>query len=132
MTAIIDRRPAGFKRRKGPESIPTPAADQVLVVVPTYCEGTRIVSTLARVRCAFPGADVLVVDDHSPDETANYAAGLSKHLGHITVIDQPDNSDAPWQAGSEYAAAHGYDIVVELHRNHSVMQPARTAVAGGA
>jgi len=77
-------------------------------------------------------ATIVVLDDHSPDETANYAAGLSKHLGHITVIDQPDNSDAPWQAGSEYAAAHGYDIVVELHRNHSVMQPARTAVAGGA
>ena len=132
MTAIIDRRPVGFKRRKGPERLPMPPADQVLVVVPTYCEGTRIVSTLARVRCAFPGADVLVVDDHSPDETANYAARLGRHLGHITVIDQPSNSDAPWQAGSEYAASHGYDIVVELHPNHSVIQPAHSVVAGRA
>ena len=127
MTAIVDRRPVGFRRRFGREQAPTRPADQVLVVVPTYCEGTRIVEKLARVRCAFPGADVLVVDDHSPDDTANYAARLGEHLGHITVIDQPNGSDSAWQIGASYGALHGYGIVVELHGQHSVIQPAHLA-----
>ena len=122
MTAIVDRRTVGFKRREGREHTRTRAAEHVLVVVPTYCEGTGIVGKLARVRCAFPGADVLVVDDHSTDDTASHAARLSKHLGRITVIDHPSGSEAAWQIGASYGAAHGYDIVVELHAQHSVIQ----------
>jgi len=125
MTATIDHRPAGFVRRRGPEHTRTRPAERVLVVVPTYCEGTGIVGKLARVRCAFPGADVLVVDDHSTDHTASHAARLSKHLGRITVIDHPSGPDAAWQIGESYGAAHGYDIVVELHAQHSVIQSER-------
>ena len=124
MTATIDRRPVDFRHRRGQERTPTRTTEQVLVVVPTYCEGTRIVEKLARVRCAFPDADVLVVDDHSPDDTANYAAHLGRHLGRITVIDQPSGPGAAWEVGSDYAARHGYEIVVELHARHSVIQPA--------
>lgn len=125
MTATIDRRPVGFGHRGGRKDARTRPSEQVLVVVPTYCEGTGIVGKLARVRCAFPAADVLVVDDHSPDDTANYAARLGKHLGHITVIDQPSGPDAAWQIGASYGAVHGYDIVVELHAQHSVIQSQR-------
>ena len=127
MTAIVDRRPVGFRRRLGREQTPRRPTEQVLVVVPTYCEGTGIVGKLARVRCAFPGADVLVVDDHSTDGTASHAARLGEHLGHITVIDQPSGPDAAWQIGASYGAEHGYDIVVELHAQHSVIQPAHMA-----
>ena len=128
MTATIDRSPFGFRRQGTRPDSPARPTDQVLVVVPTYCEGTGIVAKLARVRCAFPGADVLVVDDHSPDDTAGYAARLGKHLGHITVIEQPSGADAAWQIGASYGAAHGYDIVVELHAQHSVIQRSANAI----
>ena len=128
MTATIDRRPLGFRRQGARADSPARRRDQVLVVVPTYCEGTGIVAKLARVRCAFPGADVLVVDDHSPDDTAGHAAHLGRHLGRITVIDQPSGADAAWQIGASYGAANGYDIVVELHAQHSVIQRSANAV----
>ena len=132
MTFTIDRRPAGFGRLGACVHSGTRPTNQVLVVVPTYCEGTGIVAKLARVRCAFPGADVLVVDDHSPDDTANYAARLGKHLGQITVIDHPTGPEAAWQIGASFGAEHGYDIVVELHAQHSVVQGPGDAVRRGA
>ena len=127
MTATIDGRSTGLRRRESRGHARTGPEEQVLVVVPTYCEGTGIVEKLARVRSAFPGSDVLVVDNHSPDDTANCAARLGKHLGHITVIDQPSGPDAAWQIGASYGALHGYGIVVELHGQHSVIQPAHLA-----
>ena len=44
-----------------------------LVVLPTYKEAENILEVLERVRAAAPDADVLVVDDGSPDGTADLA-----------------------------------------------------------
>ncbi len=48
---------------------------RLLVIVPTYCEKDTIVPVLRGIRTALPGADVLVVDDRSPDGTAELAEG---------------------------------------------------------
>ena len=47
----------------------------VLVVVPTFEEADNIPGLLAGIRAEAPGVDVLVVDDNSPDGTANLAIG---------------------------------------------------------
>ena len=58
---------------------------RTLVVIPTYQEAENIADVLARVRAVVPSADVLVVDDNSPDGTADLAevAGprARRHLG---------------------------------------------------
>jgi dolichol-phosphate mannosyltransferase len=41
----------------------------VLVIVPTYNEIESLAVILGRIRQSLPGADVLVVDDASPDGT---------------------------------------------------------------
>src|SRR5690348_10176923 len=46
---------------------------RVLVVVPTYQEAENVAELLRRLRAAVPAADVLVVDDSSPDGTAAMA-----------------------------------------------------------
>ena len=42
---------------------------RVLVVVPTYNEAENLEPVVARMRAAVPEADLLVVDDGSPDGT---------------------------------------------------------------
>jgi dolichol-phosphate mannosyltransferase len=44
-----------------------------LVILPTYNEAENIVEVLERIQKALPKADVLVVDDGSPDGTADLA-----------------------------------------------------------
>src|SRR5437868_10748188 len=52
------------------------AVVQTLIVLPTYQEAANIADVLRRVRAASPGAHVLVVDDGSPDGTADLAAAV--------------------------------------------------------
>jgi dolichol-phosphate mannosyltransferase len=54
---------------------------RTLVVVPTFNESENIEEMLGRVRTAVPTADVLVVDDSSPDGTADLAAAVGERLG---------------------------------------------------
>jgi dolichol-phosphate mannosyltransferase len=92
------------------------AAPSTLVVLPTYDEAANIELVLRRVRAAVPYAHVLVVDDASPDGTAELADDLARELGAISVLRRP----APTGLGSAYrdgfrwGLSRGYDVLVEM------------------
>ena len=58
----------------------------VLVVVPTYNERENLRELLRGIRQHAPGAGVLLVDDGSPDGTAEEAQALGRELGAIEVV----------------------------------------------
>jgi dolichol-phosphate mannosyltransferase len=58
---------------------------RTLVVLPTYDEAVNIADVLAQLRAAAPHVDVLVVDDNSPDGTADVAKHAAAELGQIDV-----------------------------------------------
>jgi dolichol-phosphate mannosyltransferase len=49
----------------------------VVVIIPTYNERENLDPIAARVRTSAPQADVLVVDDNSPDGTGELADKLA-------------------------------------------------------
>ena len=59
---------------------------RVAVVIPTYNERANIEATAGRIRRAVPDADVLVVDDNSPDGTGAIADKLAAEDGPIHVL----------------------------------------------
>lgn len=59
---------------------------KTLVVLPTYNEAETIEEVLRRTRAALPEASILVVDDGSPDGTAELASKLGEDLGAIDVL----------------------------------------------
>ncbi|MCB1258864.1 MAG: glycosyltransferase, partial [Acidimicrobiales bacterium] len=63
------RRLTGHRRRR----LVQLCAVRPLVVLPTYNEAENIEEVLGLVRAAAPEADILVVDDGSPDGTADLA-----------------------------------------------------------
>ena len=65
---------------------------RTLVVLPTYNEAATIAEVLRRIRAAAPAADVLVVDDSSPDGTADLAKAAGVELGGIEVLLRPGKS----------------------------------------
>ena len=71
-------------------SLPDPGREPVtrptLVVLPTYNEVENIETVLRRVRESVPDAHVLVVDDGSPDGTADLADDVARELGGISVL----------------------------------------------
>src|SRR5690606_9913399 len=63
--------PTSVPLTSAPPPAPPPPAARVLVVVPTYNEATNVVPLLRHVLALPGGYDVLVVDDGSPDGTAD-------------------------------------------------------------
>lgn len=87
-----------------------------LVIIPTYQESANIENVLTQVRAAFPPANVLVVDDNSPDGTADLADKLSERLGNIEVLRRPgkDGLGSAYRAGFQWGFKQGFDVMVEM------------------
>jgi dolichol-phosphate mannosyltransferase len=89
---------------------------RTLVVAPTYLEAQNIVEFLGRVRAAVPDADVLVVDDNSPDGTADLAEAVAEDLGRIEVLRRPAKSGlgSAYRAGFSVGIDRGYEVLVQI------------------
>ncbi len=89
---------------------------RALVVTPTYQESENIVEFLERARAAAPDVDILVVDDNSPDGTANLAEEVGRRLGHIEVLRRPRKIGIgeAVRAGFTLGLDRGYDVVVQI------------------
>ena len=60
----------------------------VTVVVPTWCEAPSILTVIADIHRHLPDAEIVIVDDDSPDGTAATAAGFG-HPVRVLVRDGP-------------------------------------------
>lgn len=89
---------------------------RALIVLPTYNEAENIDDVLRRVRAVVPEADVLVVDDGSPDGTADLASALDEELGRITVMRRAEKNGlgAAYRAGFAWGLDHGFEAMVEM------------------
>ena len=52
----------------------------VIVIVTAYNEGDRLAATVAALREVFPGARIVIADDHSTDDTPQVASALGVEL----------------------------------------------------
>lgn len=82
-----------------------------MVVVPTYEEAASIRALVEGVRAAWPGCAVLVVDDASPDGTADRARDAG---ADVLVRDGPRGLGAAYRDGFAWALAGGFDPVVQM------------------
>jgi len=98
----------------------TPAA-QVAVIIPTYNELANLETIIGRVRAAVPGADVLVVDDASPDGTGELADKLAVADDHVRVLHRAGKQGlgAAYIAGFGWALERGYGTLVEMDADGS-------------
>jgi glycosyltransferase involved in cell wall biosynthesis len=89
---------------------------RVTVVVPTYNEADNIETLIRAVRQVSPDANILVIDDGSPDGTADRAEELAGTIGNVQVVrrDRKDGLGAAYRAGLRLAIDHGADICVQM------------------
>jgi dolichol-phosphate mannosyltransferase len=104
----------------------SPSADRrVLVCVPTYDEALNIERAVTRIHAAVPDADVLVVDDHSPDGTGELADRLAAADPRVHVLHRPakEGLGAAYLEAFAWALDRGYDVVVEMDADGSHRAP---------
>ena len=93
----------------------------VAVIMPTYQERDNLEAIAGRLRAAVPSADLLVVDDNSPDGTGDLAGKLSEADPHIQVLHRTGKAGLgpAYIAGFCWALERGYDAVVEMDADGS-------------
>jgi dolichol-phosphate mannosyltransferase len=87
-----------------------------LVVLPTYNEAENILEVLGRVREATPEADILVVDDGSPDGTGDMAEKWGAEHGGLQVLRRTEKSGlgSAYRDGFAKGLEQGYDVLIEM------------------
>lgn len=92
-----------------------------LVLVPTYQERANIEDLLRAIRAKAPEVDVLVIDDSSPDGTADVAEEVGAELGQVEVLRRAakDGLGNAYRAGFAHALAQGYDVLVTFDADFS-------------
>jgi len=89
---------------------------RTLVVIPTFNERVTIEEVLRRARSADGSPDVLVVDDGSPDGTADLVEKAAESLGGISLLRRHRKTglgDA-YRTGFRWGLERGYEALVEM------------------
>lgn len=108
------------------------------LVLPTYQEADNIVRLLTAVREQCPELQVIVMDDNSPDGTADLARGVADSLGGIEVVVRPvkEGLGAAYRHGFRHALDGGHDPIAQMDADFShdpaVLPLLFAAVAAGA
>ena len=94
---------------------------KVVICIPTYNARESLPGLLDRTRAAVPDADVLVIDDNSPDGTGALADDRAQRDPQIHVMHRTakEGLGRAYLAGFEWAIERGYSHVCEMDADGS-------------
>ncbi len=102
---------------------PTPRTGEprLLVSVATYNEAGNIAALIAEIHKVVPHADILVIDDNSPDGTGHIVAELSTKDSRIQVLHRPGKLGlgTATLAAMQYAITNNYDYILNMDADFS-------------
>jgi dolichol-phosphate mannosyltransferase len=102
-------------------SDPATETERILVAIATYNELESLPDLVQEVRRVLPGADLLIVDDNSPDGTGKWVAEKSESDPQVAGIHRPRKMGlgSATLAALRYAVEHNYTYVVALDADGS-------------
>ena len=100
---------------------PQPAGPLLLVSLMTYNEVENVRDLIADIHKVLPHANILVVDDNSPDGTGKVVDQLAAADPRIHALHRPRKLGlgTATLAAMRYAADHGYDLLLNMDADFS-------------
>jgi dolichol-phosphate mannosyltransferase len=94
---------------------------RLVMVVPTYNEADNLEQLLSHLRGTVPHADVLVVDDGSPDGTGDLAERFAAGDPSVSVLHRPEKKGLgeAYRHGFRVALERGYEVIGEMDADGS-------------
>ena len=114
-----ENRSLGYSRvGAGKPLIPASPFDfkqSIVIVLPTYNERANLGALVSAVS-QYLVADILIVDDNSPDGTGELADQLSCRHGHVHVLHRPhkEGLGPAYLAGFAWALQRDYSLILEM------------------
>ena len=92
-----------------------------LVIIPTYNEIENIQKLLPELLALTTVFDILVVDDSSPDGTAQFVKKMTEQHSriHLLLRKQKNGLGQAYIAGFKWGIEHGYEALVEMDADFS-------------
>ena len=92
-----------------------------LVLIPTYNEAGNLRAFVAAVRSALASADILIIDDHSPDGTGILADEIAKADPQVHVLHRAgkEGLGRAYLAGFAWALERDYGHIFEIDADFS-------------
>ena len=87
---------------------PNPSVNRIVIVMPTYNERQNLEIMAGRIRETLPDADLLVVDDNSPDGTGDLADKLAETDKRVQVMHRTEKAGL----GRAYVAGFGWALEI--------------------
>ncbi len=95
---------------------------KAIIVIPTYNEAQNIQQLIDRILVqGIRNLNILVVDDNSPDGTAEIVERIAKSESNIHLIKRPAKAGlgTAYVTGFKYAMEHHYDYIFEMDADFS-------------
>lgn len=92
-----------------------------IVVIPTYNEAENIGNLINKILSIVPEMNILVVDDSSPDGTAEIVKNIMQNDSRVYLIVRPEKSGlgTAYCEGFQWALDKGYDYILEMDADFS-------------
>jgi dolichol-phosphate mannosyltransferase len=100
----------------------TLSSAKTLVIIPTYNEAENIGPLVETIIERYPAwLEVLVIDDNSPDGTAEIVRGIAAKESRVTLLTRPAKLGlgTAYLMGFNYALDRGYERVIEMDADFS-------------
>jgi dolichol-phosphate mannosyltransferase len=97
------------------------ADEKILVIIPTYNEMENIDKIIRQVIMTGASIDILIIDDNSPDGTAEHVKKMQQEFNNIQLIERAGKMGlgTAYVAGFKYALQNGYDYIFEMDADFS-------------
>lgn len=101
--------------------MPSDPPPRILVSLATYNERDNLAPLLAEIQKEAPSAELLVIDDNSPDGTGRLADELAAQNPRLHVLHRPGKLGLGTAilAGMRYALENNYDLFVNMDADFS-------------
>jgi dolichol-phosphate mannosyltransferase len=92
-----------------------------IVIIPTYKERENIEAIVKSISSQAIDFDILIIDDSSPDGTADIVKELQKSLHNLYLVERPGKMGlgTAYIAGFKWALQKGYNYVYEMDADFS-------------
>jgi dolichol-phosphate mannosyltransferase len=96
-------------------------AEKSLVIIPTYNELDNLPRLIPIILKQNENINILIVDDNSPDGTANYVEELASENDRISLIKRPRKMGlgTAYITGFKFALENNYDYIFEMDADFS-------------
>ena len=94
---------------------------RALVVVPTYDEADNVPRLIPAILSQAPFIDILIVDDGSPDGTANLVKEMQKGSNRVHLLERAGKMGlgTAYVEGFKFAIKNRYDLIFEMDADFS-------------